>query len=351
MKRTRKTDDLNSQIKETAKKKPKKKKKLEGNIKMMTSTGSTLFNLAICGGRVRGGGLPCQIMVEIFGPESMGKTVLLSEIAGYVQRNGGEALFNDTESRFNEQFAKIFDYDLNPNNYHTPDTVTQVFTSIRKWKPKNLNVVNGIFTDSLAALSTNLEMDSEDGDKMGMRRGKEFSEGFRKNARLLVKNNYLMVCSNQIRDTTNTIGPKTEPPGGKAIKFYSSVRARITKPLKDHLITKKIKVNGKDVTEVIGINIIIDIVKNSTWKPFRSAPVTIIFDYGIDDIRQNLMYIKKFSPYSTYTVNGKNVGKSINNAIDYVEKHNLEEELQEQVIDLWEEIQKKFDSNRKKKKR
>ena len=352
MKRTRtKTENLGEQIKDHAAKKPKKKKALEGNVEIITSTGSTLLDLAITGGRIRGGGLPNSIMIEIFGAEGMGKTVILSEIAGYIQRGGGEVLFNDPESRFNKQFAKIFDYELDTKNYFNPDTVTEVFTNIRKWKPKNLDVVNAICTDSLAALSTNMEMDNEDGDKMGMRRGKEFSEGFRKNARLLAKKKYLMVCSNQIRDTTATMGPKTEPPGGRAIRFYASVRIKLTPVLKNHKITKKKTIHGKEVSKVEGITIMAEIVKNSTWKPFRSAPVSILFDYGIDDIRQNLQYIKDFTGSKVYKVNDKILGKSMDKAIIAVEEGNLEDELKNQVIDLWEEIEKKFETNRKKKKR
>jgi recombination protein RecA len=350
--RIKKSKSLSSQVKEKVKTEEQLKRgvsKLEGNQEMIISTGSTLFDLALSGGRVRGGGLLAGTMVEIYGPESIGKSVLLSEIAGEIQRQGGEALFNDTESRFDERFASIFGYTLDPAYYFNPNTVTEVFEAIEKWEPVNLKKVNGIITDSLAALSTQLEMEGE--DKMGMRRGKEFSAGFRKNARLLKRNNYLMVCSNQIRDTTNTFGAKTDTPGGWAVRFYSSVRVELSKTFKESLIKKTKTIHGKEVTEVIGINIEAKVIKNSTWKPFRSAPITILYDYGIDDIRQNLQFVKDYTDNTVYTVKGIKLSNTLENAILKVEDQNLEADLREEVIDLWEDIQSKFKIDRKKKER
>jgi recombination protein RecA len=350
--RVEKSKSLKSQVKENVKESSKLKREetgLHGNPDMLISTGSTLFDLALSGGRVRGGGLLAGTMVEIYGAESIGKSVLLSEIAGAIQRQGGEVLFNDTESRFDEQFANIFGYALDREYYFNPDTVTEVFDTIEKWKVKDPKVVNGIITDSLAALSTQLEMDGE--DKMGMRRGKEFSAGFRKNARLLKKNNYLMVCSNQIRDTTNTFGAKTDTPGGWAVRFYSSVRVELSKTYKEHEIRKTKTIHGREVTEVVGINIEAKVIKNSTWKPKRTAFITILYDYGIDDIRQNLQFIKDYTANTVYTVKGKKLSNTLEKAILKVEDQNLETKLREEVIDLWEDIQEEFKIDRKKKER
>ena len=154
-------------------------KEYEGDFSQVVSTGSTLLDLEISGRSIRGGGIPRGIMIEIFGPSGCGKTVLLCEIAGAVQRLSGDVLFKDPEARLVTSFARIFDLDTNKMGYTTPDTVTEVFKSIREWEPKNPTALNGVFTDSLAALSTDLEMEKEEGDKMGMRRAKEFSEGFR----------------------------------------------------------------------------------------------------------------------------------------------------------------------------
>lgn len=352
MKRTRKTDKtLSTQIKEHVKEAPKKKSELQGNTETMISTGSTLLDLAITGGRVYGGGLPGGIFVEVFGPSGSGKTVLLCEIAGSVQRTGGDVRFDDPEARLNKQFAKMFDFDTKDLEYDTPDKVTDIFANIRKWEPKTDGKIHGTFTDSLAALSTDTEINKDEGDKMGMRRAKEFSEGFRKNARILKQKNYLMVCSNQVRenqDATNKFAPKYKSTGGFAIGFYSSLRLRATNPEK---ISKEIKFNGKVVKGVIGVRTIFEVFKSSVWMPFRKAPVTIIFDYGVDDIRENLQYIKDYTKNTMYMIKDIKLNASLDKSIKMVEDQNLEDVLKEEVIKLWSLIQSKFESDRKKKKR
>jgi len=343
MKRT-KNIKLSRQVRAKVSKKPEKKQEYDGDTTEMISTGSTLLDLAISGGRVRGGGMPAGILVEIFGPASSGKTVLLSEIAGAVQRQKGEVMFHDPEARLNKQFARIFDLDTEEMNYSTPDLVPEVFKAVRKWEPEGKGV-HGIFADSLAALSTGLEMDNEDGDKMGMRRAKEFSEECRKTCRILTKNNYLMVCSNQIRQTTNQFGPKYKSPGGEAIPFYASLRLRteITKKIKDEK-----KVAGKAISHVIGVRIEIEVFKSSVWKPYRTAPVTIIFDYGVDNIRENLQFIKDYTNNTIYTINnGGPLDKSIDKSIQIIEKEKWEQPLKEETISLWETIESKFETERK----
>jgi recombination protein RecA len=315
----------------------------KGNFeKGVISTGSTLLDLAISGGRVRGGGLPGGIFVEAFGPESSGKSALLCEIAGAIQRQGGETQFDDPEGRLDNQFASMFGIKIDKENYSTPDTVTEVFETLRKWKPKNPDIINGKFTDSLAALSTDLEM--EKGDKMGGRRGKEFSEQLRVTCRKIKDLNYLMICSNQLRDSFAEYGPKETSPGGHAIKFYASLRLK-------HRICDYIKktktINGKEVIRVVGVNIEIDVVKSSIWKPKRTAPLTIIFDYGVDDIRQNLQFIKDYTKATTYVIGGEKLAVSMDDAIRMIERDKLETQLREEVIDLWEFIENQFASDRK----
>lgn len=330
----------------------KEKSEYAGNVSKMVSTGSTLLDLAISGGRVKGGGIPGGILMEVFGPNSAGKTVLLVEIAGNIQRKGGDVMFHDPEARLNKQFASIFDFGVDNITYTTPDTVTEVFTQVRAWspKPEKSNAINAIFTDSLAALSTDLEMENKDGDKMGMRRAKEFSEQLRKTARVLTKNNWLMICSNQVRQNADA-GPYAEKyttPGGVSVGFYASLRLRAKSTEK---LTKEETVAGKKVKRVYGVKTEFEVYKSSVWKPYRTAPVYIVFDYGIDDVRANLQFIKDYTTNSTYTVNGTSLGQSIEMAITKVEKLNLEDELKQEVIELWGIIESKFDSERKPKKR
>jgi len=351
MKRTRgKTSkSLQIQMKEHSTKKSKEKA-FEGNFDIVISTGSTLLDLAISGGMVKGGGLPSGILIEIFGPSGCGKSVILSEIAGNVQRLGGEVKFYDPEGRLNPQFAKMFGLELEDSAYSMPDTVPQVFKGVREWQPKSDKVVNGIFADSLAALSTDLEMENKDGDKMGMRRAKEFSEELRKTARILKQKNLLMVCSNQVRINVDAgpYGQKYMSPGGESVGFYSSLRLRVSRPEK---IKEKKRVAGKEVTRVTGVRAEFEVFKSSIWKPYRTAPVTIIFDYGIDDIRENLQFVKDYSDNSVYTVNDLELNKGVEKSIKMVEEQGLEGVLKQQVIALWKNIESKFDSSRKMKSR
>ena len=284
MERTRGIGTLSTQMRRKVGN-PATKSKIEydGDFGTIISTGSTLLDLNISGGRVRGGGLPGGILVEIFGPSGSGKTVLLSEIAGAVQRQGGEIKFADPEARLNKQFAKIFGLDLYDEDYSRPDTVPEVFGPVRTWKPHSTKVINGIFADSLAALSTDQEMGKDEGDKMGMRRAKEFSEECRKTCRILSQNNYLMVCSNQVRENIGATEyeVKFSSPGGMAIGFYASLRLRAMAPSK---IKKTLSKDGDDdkkkkVPErIIGVRTEIEVFKSSIWKPFRKAHVTILFD-------------------------------------------------------------------------
>lgn len=345
MKRTKGNKPLSEQIKEKVGKTTIVNKE-DGNFEQCISTGSTLLDLAISGGRIRGGGLPGGILVEIFGPSGSGKTVLLSEIAGTVQRQGGEVMFHDPEARLNTQFAKLFGLTLNEKDHHKPDKVPEVFKAVRAWAPENDKVIHGIFADSLAALSTQLEMEEEDGDKMGMRRAKEFSEELRKTCRILAQKNYLMVCSNQIRQNMDAgqYGQKFLAPGGKAMEFYSSLRLR-TSIEKKHKLERTFA--GKKVERVVGVRAMVEVVKSSIWKPFHTAPVTIIFDYGIDDVRENLQFIKDFSKYNVYTLGGETLDKERDKAIQIVEEDHLEQQLREETIALWEEIEGKFKQERK----
>jgi protein RecA len=341
---------LSAQMKRKLLKPILEKKEYDGNFGTIISTGSTLLDLNISGGRVRGGGLPGGIFIEAFGPNGSGKTVLLSEIAGAVQRQKGEVMFHDPEARLNKQFAQIFGLNLKDENYKTPNTVTQVFKEVRAWEvPKKKNLIHGIFADSLAALSTDMEMEKEDGDKMGMRRAKEFSEELRKTCRIITEKNYLMVCSNQVRVNVDPMSyQKYTTPGGESVGFYASLRLRFNKPEK---IKLKKTIAGKETFRIIGVEVEVEVFKSSIWKPYHTAPLYILFDYGIDDIRANLQYVKENTKGTVYAVNETELDKGMETSIKMVEEQGLTAELKEQVIDLWESIEAKFQTERKPKQR
>ena len=309
------------------------------------STGSTLLDLAISGKVIKGGGIPGGSLVEVFGPSGAGKTSILAEIAASCQALIGDILFLDPEARLNQEYTRIYGVELNSEQYFRPDTVSEMFDKIWSWKPPNDKVVNAVLTDSLAALSTKMEM--EDEDKYGMRRGKEFSEGLRKTCRIITNNNWIVVCSNQVRE-----GPSGEiTPGGKAIPFYSSLRIRVGPPATGGKIVKIITLaNGKKHEKIIGIRSNCVIKKSSIDDPFRSCLISILFGYGIDDIRENLQYLKDNLGLSKYKAIDQEFA-FMEKAISYIEDNNLQESLQEEVITLWEEIEAKFVVIRKRKNR
>ncbi len=105
--------------------------------------------------------------------------------------------------------------------------------------------------------------------------------------------------------------------------------------------------NKKELERVIGVTTEVEVYKNSVWKPYRSAPLTIIFDYGIDNIRENLQYLKRIQGTSIYMLGETKLDRSLEKSIAIIEEEGMEKQLEEAVIDLWEEVESQFDSNRK----
>jgi RecA/RadA recombinase len=353
-------DKTVKQVEEDVLKPVERKKPLDYN--RVVSTGSTLLDLAISGTRRHGGGIPMGIIVEAFGPSSSGKTALLVETATNAQNKGGKVRFRDPEARLDQEYAQIYGLSLGSGkfDYDRPDTVKQLFKDIEDWKidPKVMNV---FCADSLAALSTEGEMKKE--DKMGMKRAKDFSEGLRKTCRLISGNDRLIMFTNQIRENADAgpFGQKYTTPGGMSLPFYASLRLQVTPAMKSKIV-KKINLSGKiiedgddeddeknkanEVKKIIGIRSRIYIFKSSVDAPFRDAEINIIFNYGIDDIRGNLEYIKKMKQDNNYMAVNKEF-RNLDRAIQYIEDNKLQDKLREITINLWEEIESKFKTERK----
>jgi recombination protein RecA len=330
------------------------------SVEKVISTGSTLLDLAISGKRIRGGGIPGGLLMEIFGRSQSGKTAIMAEILASAQSHGGDTYVEDPEGRLDKEYSRVYGVNIDKKNYSRPDTVEEIMDAVQNWKPSNPKVINVRGTDSLAALSTELEM-SPKGDKMGQKRAKEFSAGFRKSARIIVNNNWLWVCTNQVRqgDYGDVV------PGGMATAFYASIRIKL-KQVDD--IKKTIKLGGRDSQEevpergkkdkkskdtfekVIGIESEAFVIK-SIDDPYRKASIYIIFGYGIDDIRGNLQYIKDMTNSTVYTCPDGKTYQQLNAAIGHVEKSDLIDQLKENTIDLWESIEAKFNLNRPTKRR
>ena len=334
-------------------------------VDSVVSTGSTLLDLAISGKRKRGGGVPGGLLMEIFGKSQSGKTAIMAEILASTQSKGGAISTEDPEGRIDKEYMRIYGVEIERKYYSRPDTVDQIFKNAHDWEPhpRVPKAINTRGTDSLAALTTELEM-SDKGDKMGQRRAKEFSAGFRKTARLIVNNNWLWVCTNQVRqgDYGDVV------PGGLATAFYASIRIRlrqvdeIKKTIKLNLSGKAEPTNddeileGKDkkkkskneVTKITGIESDAYVIK-SVDDPYRSAPLYIMFGYGIDDIRGNLQYIKDMTNNTVYECPDGKTYQNMQQACIWTERENLITKLQEQTIDIWEVIESKFDLHRAKK--
>ena len=319
----------------------------KGDFTAVVSTGSTLLDLAISGGRIRGGGVPSGILLEIYGPSGTGKTAVLAEMCAATQVKGGHVKFLDPEARLDQEYMRIYGMELEKDAYYMPDTVNEVFDHILKWEPDppKKGSVNMIATDSLAALSSELEL-SEKGDKMGMKIAKDFSQGLRKTCTMIRKNNYIIACSNQVRQGSS--GEVTS--GGKGIPFYASLRIRIGPPAKDKYLKSGKTIRGVKQEKIYGIQSACAVKKSSIDDPYRTANLYIVFGLGIDDVRANLAYLKQNTEATSYVAVDKEFG-SMNAAINHIEDNNLELELKEQVINLWEEIENTFKSKRKPKRR
>lgn len=345
------------------------------------STGSTLLDKAISGLKCRYGGLPGRMIMEISGPPGSGKTTLMAEIMGSIQRLGGEIRVDDPEARLDEQYCRRMGVHLpmvedksgllvpDPEVYSQPDTVTDVIETIigpledregktrrsiyRAWTPDPKSI-NGYGVDSLASLSTRMEM--EQGDKMGQRRAKELSQGMRLISRRVHKYNLLLVFTNQLRDNVDggQWAPKKITPGGNAIPFYSSVRIMLSS-------MGKLRKDAK--SDPYGKLIKAEVTKNSKDIEWRSAPIYLIFGYGIDDIRANLQWLKDNGAFDepdpktgvmkkagSYRVGDKKyIGLDL--AVEAVEAQNLEQEIRDMVVDLWDQLEAEKRPYRKEKAR
>lgn len=323
---------------------PREKKKIKTSN--LISTGSTLLDLAILGGVKRGGGVPGSIAMEVYGPSGTGKTAVLAELAGSTQTGGGDVRFLDPEARLDEEYSRIYGMELKRTNYFRPDTVVEMFDHILDWEPKSKKrrAINLVASDSLAALTTKLELAGD--DAYGMRRAKDFSEGWRKTIRKIANSGWLVACSNQER-----AGPGgVSVPGGKSTGYYASLRIRLAYMFPKSKIKEKKKIGGKDVYKTRGIITKATVTKSSIDSPFREAIIYIVFGYGIDDIRGNLQFCKDMKGDSSYNAIGRSFS-GMNKAIQYVEAESYQQQLKEETIDLWYEVQEKLKIERKKKSR
>jgi recombination protein RecA len=270
------------------------------------------------------GGVPRGRVIEIFGPEASGKTTLTFSIITETQKKGGQAAFIDAEHAFDSAYAKKVGINLDDLLISQPDTGEQALeiaeTLVRS------NAVDLVVVDSVAALTPRAEIEGEMGDShMGLQ-ARLMSQALRKLTGAISKSKTCVIFINQIREKIGIMfgNPETTP-GGRALKFYSSVR----------LDLRKIAVI-KDGDRIIGNRVKVKVVKNKVAAPFRETEFDILYNEGIAKIDSlletaaNLGVVQKSGSWFLY--GEEKLGQGKDAAKTYLkDKPKLKNEIESEV--------------------
>ena len=275
------------------------------------------------------GGLPRGRIVEIFGPESSGKTTLALHAIAEVQHKGGEAAFIDAEHALDPVYAKAIGVDIDNLIVSQPDTGEQALEIAEALIRSG--AIDLIVVDSVAALVPKAEIDGDMGDSHIGLQARLMSQALRKLAGAINKTNATIIFINQLREKVGIMfgNPETTP-GGRALKFYASVRLDIRR-------IENIKKDGN----VIGSRTRVKIVKNKVAPPFREAEFDIIYGEGISkigsllDLAVDLDIINKAGAWFSY--NGEKISQGRDNAKIYLEEH------PEVMAEVENRVRKNFD--------
>ncbi len=270
------------------------------------------------------GGYPKGRIIEIFGPESSGKTTIALHAIAEVQKLGGRAAFIDAEHALDPVYAKKLGVDTDELLLSQPDTGEQALEIVEALVRSGAMSI--IVVDSVAALVPQAEIEGEMGDSHVGLQARLMSQALRKLSGIVNKTNTICIFINQLREKVGIMfgNPETTP-GGRALKFYSTVRLDVRRG-------EQIKVNG----DVLGNKTVIKVVKNKVAPPFKTAEVEIMYGEGISkegevvDIAANMGIIDKSGAWFSYK--GEKIGQGKEN-VKLVFKNNPElyKEIEEKV--------------------
>lgn len=290
------------------------------------STGSISLDVAL-----GVGGVPQGRIIEIFGPESSGKTTLAQHIVATVQKRGGVAAYVDAEHALDPDYSKKIGIDIEKLLISQPETGEQALEIVETLVRSN--AVEVIVIDSVAALTPRAEIEGEMGDShMGLQ-ARLMSQALRKLTGIVSKSRTTVVFINQIRMKIGIMfGNPEETPGGKALKFYSSVRIDLRR-------SAQIKMGDK----IIGNRVKVKVVKNKVAPPFQTAEFDIMYNEGISregdllDLGSTLKIVTKSG--SWYNYGDEKLGQGREASKLYLRENPKIAKTIEKAI--WQEVKKK----------
>ena len=271
-------------------------------------TGSLCLNLAL-----GIGGYPKGRIIEIYGPESSGKTTFALHAIAECQARGGRAAFVDAEHAIDPVYAKNLGVNTDELILSQPDNGEQALDIVQMLAQSN--AIDIIVVDSVAALVPQAEIEGEMGDAQVGLQARLMSKAMRKLAGILNKSECTIIFINQLREKVGVVygNPETTT-GGRALKFYASIRIEIRRG-------EAIKVGS----DIVGNAVNVKVVKNKVAPPFKTCKVDVIFGQGISkygeavDLGVQSGYVKKAG--SWYEINGERIGQGRDTAIEYLKQH------------------------------
>ena len=297
----------------------------------VTSSGSLTIDIAL-----GVGGYPKGRIIEIFGPESSGKTTVALQAIAEVQKNGGRAAFIDAEHALDPVYAKNLGVNINELLLSQPDTGEQALEICDALVKSD--AVDIVVIDSVAALVPQAEIDGEMGDSHVGLQARLMSQALRKLSGTMNKTKTTAIFINQLREKVGVMfgNPETTP-GGRALKFYSTIRLDVRRG-------EQIKLGD----QIVGNKTNIKVVKNKVAPPFKTATVDIMYGEGISregeilDIGSELAIVDKSGAW--YSYNGQKIGQGKENVKVYLKENPaLRDEIELKIREHYGFVDKKKD--------